>query len=44
LRFALGFPLPEDQGFGINLMTLKAHEIILALLPEHLRGFGAIDD
>ena len=35
----LGFCLPEDQGRCINFMSFKAHDIILALLPEHLRGF-----
>ncbi len=40
----LGFPLPEDQGLCIDLMALKAHDRILALLPEHLRGFDAIED
>jgi hypothetical protein len=38
----LGFPLPEDQGSCINL-ALKAHDHIPALVPEHFRGFDAVD-
>jgi len=40
----LGFRLPENQGHSINLVALKAHDGILALLPEHLRGFDVTGD